>query len=217
MCQPTLQPRSVARKHQTWGTWCTAPVYHKHIRRTVHEQTFCAVNKSVIDLLKTQKEMQLTIGISKMIYMEGVRADLLVKGLMCGKYCVNHSYPLSNLLSSAVGRLMSNIFFINSASYYLTKHSAEWSQPHWEPTSCKIAHYSLEHEEPQLKEINQTCTPGFTQFASFLSHKYFVQWFKTLVMFHWEDTTDSLFIFPLSSFLFIYRCPCLIDIPCWRQ
>lgn len=55
----------------------------------------------------------------------------------------------------------------SSTLAYKLLHSAEWPHPHWEPTSCKIAHYSLEHEKPQLEEINQPCTPGFTQFASF--------------------------------------------------
>lgn len=42
-----------------------------------------------------------------MIYKEEVRADLLVIGLICSKYCGLYKYILSNLMSSAVGNLTS--------------------------------------------------------------------------------------------------------------
>lgn len=54
------------------------------------------------------------------------------------------------------------------------------------------------------KEINQPCTPGFTQFAFFLSHECFVQWFKSLVMFHWEDTYHRFLVHISSAQLLIH-------------
>ena len=107
MCWPTLQSCSVAGKRQVWCSQCTAEVHHKHIRRTIHGQSFCAATRSIfICLLKNSRGNAATVGTSKMIYVEGVRADLFVIDLMCSKYCGIHSYLLSNLLSSAVGRFL---------------------------------------------------------------------------------------------------------------